>query len=582
MLNYIGLYPNPHESELNMDFLTSANDKSLDDYVIACMLDMESIENIKILDYKIIHDQDDVDINRHMININYKRKNLEELKIPKYTYVTDSRYHEIVFRIKISTNLSEKIIEKRILVPTLYNGTYLINGKKMKAIWQLVDASTYSQRGRVTMKSRMPTIVYHNNHKITTDVDGTEFVLPNFMYAQDTSKKRRGRAATGKKRIKFINPLLIYATKMGMKRTLAFFGMDGLIKFKKSYTKKDEKENVIFQCNEVYIVVNKEIFDRFDMVRAFVCMAVHLQNRDFPVTMDVLEDREYWMCRLGYLGNVKNKNIYTFLEKGRTAIHMIERLADPITTSTFRLPEIYKSNIYYILYWMITNFDALKQRVNIDMGNKRIRKNEAIVLATLGRKLSENINKLIEKKTRSKMNTMDTLLELFNFNSDILMTGMTIMNDMVKSGDNSNDMAFLNDFAYTAKGPNSLGENSSRAIAEKYLYLHPSMVGAIDLFTTSNSDPGMSGSIVPFVKLYDGFFFTEEGEPCQARYLFEKELKEEFHIDRKLPLDTFEEYIEYISSKKQFDRYLRYEPIRIVEKEDAEKDNVGKDGDGIE
>lgn len=568
MLNYIALYPNEHENELNMDFLTSANDKSLDDYIIACMMDVESIENIKVLGYKIIEDQDEVDLNNHMININFKKKNLEDLKVPQYIYTTDSRYHEIIFRIKISTNLNEKFITKRILVPTLYNGYYLINGRKMKAIWQLVDASTYSQRGRVTMKSRMPTIIYHNKHKILSDVNGTEYVLPNFMYAQDTSgKKRRGRAATGKKRIKFVNPLMIYATKMGITKTLSFFGMDGIVKFKKSYTKKDEKTNYIFECNDVYISVNKELFDYFPLVKSFVCMATLLQNRDFPVNMDNLDDTQYWMCRLGYIGSAKNKNLLSFLEKGKTAIHMIERLADDITTSTFRLPEIYRSNIYYIMYWMITNFDSLKQRVNIDMAHKRIRKNEAIVLATLGRKLSENINKLIEKKTQSKNNSMDTLLEIFNFSSDIVMTGMTIMNDMVKVGDNSNDMAFLSDFAYTAKGPNSLGETSSKAISEKYLYQHPSMVGVLDLFTTSNSDPGMSGSIVPFVKLYDGFFFTEEGEPCQARYLFEKELKEEFHIDRKIPLDTFDEYISYITKKKQFDRFLRYEPILIVEKE---------------
>ena len=93
------------------------------------------------------------------------------------------------------------------------------------------------------------------------------------------------------------------------------------------------------------------------------------------------------------------------------------------------------------------------------------------------------------------------------------------------------------------------------------------MVGTVDLFTTSNSDCGMSGSIVPFVKLYDGFFFTPEHEPCKARYYFECELKEKFGIDRKLPLDTFDDYIEYISKQKIFDKDLAYEPICIVERE---------------
>lgn len=96
------------------------------------------------------------------------------------------------------------------------------------------------------------------------------------------------------------------------------------------------------------------------------------------------------------------------------------------------------------------------------------------------------------------------------------------------------------------------------------------MVGTLDLFTTSNSDCGMSGAIVPFVKLYDGFFFTPEREPCRARYLFEVTLKEMFGIDRKLPLDTFEEYLEYISKHDTFDKDFQYEPITIVEREKPE------------
>lgn len=489
MLDYIALYPNEHEKEFNLDFLSSAHDKPLDYYVIACMKDFESIENIEILDYKVIEDQDEVDINYHMINYNYKKKDPTSTVIPKHMYTMNSMYHEIDFRIRVHTNLNEKIINKKILVPTLYNGTYLINNKKMKAIWQLVDKSTYSQRGKVTMKSRMPIIIYHNKHKITSDIHGTEFVLPIFSFAQESGKKKNS-AAVKKKKMRFINPLMIYSAKMGIDNTIKFFGMQDIVYFKTNYTKKDEEKFYIFECNEVYICVKKEFFDEYDLVKAFVCMAAHLQNRDFPVTREHLNDKEYWICRIGYVGSVKNKNLSTFYEKGRTSIHMIERLLDTFSIEALKLPNIYKENVYQVIYWMITNFDSLKQRVNIDMANKRIRKNEVIVSSTLGRKIAENINKLIERKSKSKMNTMDTLLELFNFNSDIIVTGMRNMNDIVKSDDASNDMAFLSDFAYTNKGPNSLGEGNSKMIAEKYRYLHPSMVGVVDLFTTSNSDCG--------------------------------------------------------------------------------------------
>ena len=62
---------------------------------------------------------------------------------------------------------------------------------------------------------------------------------------------------------KFINPLMIYASKMGMKKSISFFGMDNIVKFKRSYTKKDEKNCYIFECNDIYVTVVKELFDEF-------------------------------------------------------------------------------------------------------------------------------------------------------------------------------------------------------------------------------------------------------------------------------------------------------------------------------
>ena len=70
--------------------------------------------------------------------------------------------------------------------------------------------------------------------------------------------------------------------------------------------------------------------------------------------------------------------------------------------------------------------------------------------------------------------------------------------------------------------PNSIGEGNNKMIAVKYRYLDPSMVGVLDLNVSSNSDIGMSGSFVPFVNLYDGYFFTEERQPCKKRYDFEQ------------------------------------------------------------
>lgn len=573
MIDYISLYPNPYESSFNDDVLLGLQDTPLEDFIIMAMRELEAVSNIKIEKIETVRNQDEVDINRHLINVNYKKKDLDSIEIPKFKYTSESRYGEMVFTIRVSTNLHEKVIHKRILFPLEYDGYYYSNGKRMKAIWQIVDASTYSQRGKSTLKSRMPIIIYQNKKREMVDINGEVHISPSYSYALNS----KGRNPKAKTKSKFINPIMIYSAKMGFMNTCEFFGMDGIVDVSPTYKEEDLKTNYVFQLNDVYIIVNQDLYNKYELVRSFACMVYNLASKDFPVTWEALEDREYWTCRIGTVGAIKNKSLSTFLEKGITNLYMIERLLDETTINNLRLPEYYKHNIYYLLYWMITNFDALRSRVNIDMRNKRIRKNEYIVNASLGRKINENLNRLIEKRGRSRMNTMDTLLELFNFGSDIIVAGMRNLNDLIKPDDIVNDNDFVLDTAFSMKGPNSLGDGNSKMIAVKYRYLHPSMVGVLDLNTSSNSDIGLSGSIVPSTQLYDKYYFTPEHEPCTARYEFDKSLKtEEKMKNRVLHFSDFNSYIKAIGKSDKFKQYLSYIPITIVEKlspsEQAEKD----------
>ena len=563
MLSFIDQYPNAYEAYFNDDIIYGGQDTPIVDLMIQAMSETEAIENVHIEGIEVIPDQDEVDINQHMININFKKKNLSAIEIPKFKYMAVSRYGEIVFTIRITTNLNEKIIVKRLLYPIEHDGFYYNNGKRMKAIWQVVDASTYSQRGKQTLKSRMPTIIYQNRKRVFVDVEGVEHVMTSYSYALNSKTRRPG----SKTHTRFINPLMIYFAKIGFKLTRAFFGMADIVEVVTQYNEEELEEHYIFQVDAVFVKVKKEMFDEYELVRSFVCMFCNCRSKIFPVEEISLEDKEYWVCRIGTVGAARNKNILSFKEKGTTTIYMSERLLDKKTINNLRLPMYYKQNIYFLMYWMMTNFQELRRFANIDMRNKRIRRNEYIVDSTLGKKINENINRIIEKRGKSKMNTMDTLLELFNFNSDIVVSGMRNLNDVIKSDDIVNDMDFILDLAYSNKGPNSLGESNSKMIATKYRYLHPSMVGVVDLNVSSNSDVGMSGSFVPYVKLYDGFYFTPEHEPCQARYQFDKSIAEKHGLPTIAPTGTFDMYAEGLRKDNPYADLLKYEKIEIVEKE---------------
>jgi hypothetical protein len=569
MLNYIAMYPNKYEDSFNDEVILGLKDKPLTDFIIMAMKEFEAIENIDITKIEIVDEQDKIDLNQHLININFKKKDIDSIEVPKFKFREESRYGEIIFTIDVHTNLNRKIIKKHILYPIEYEGFYYNNGKKMKAIWQLIDASTYSQRGKNTLKSRMPIIIYQNKNRFFNDISEVPHRMSSYSYALNTKSRKPG----AKIKTKFINPIMIYCAKMGFSNTIEFFGMKDIVFIDDDYNYDELEKYYIFPLDSLFIKVDKELFEEFEPVKAFVCMTCNIGSKDFPLSFKRLEDTTYWINRIGTIGSAKSKNLDSFHEKGLTAIYMIERLLDQTTIENLRLPDYYKTNIYYLMYWMIMNFDDLRKHSNIDMSNKRLRRNEYIVNASLGKKINENINRIIEKRGKSKMNNMDTLLELFNFPSDIILSGMRNLNDLIKSDDIVNDLNWLLDLAYSSKGTNALGQDNSKMISDKYRYIHPSMLGKLDMNVSSNSDVGMSGSLVPTVQLYNGFYFTPEVEPCGKRYEFDKELRDKnpkkFDINRgyKINFKSLETYIDSVEKNDKFRELLEYEPIEIIEKE---------------
>lgn len=536
MLDYIHMVKNPLRDEYNTGLLTGSIDYSLEELVDITMHEAEAISNIKIEEVTIERDMDNIDLNEHKVNINFKKKN-PEVDIPKFKYIQDGYYEEMAFKIRITTNLNEKVIVKKILVPVNVDGFYIINGKKAKAVWQLCEASVYTQRGKITLKSRMPIIMYRGKSHHMTDINGNMYEFYPYSYAMEIRARRRHGAA-GKNKNRYINPMMIFAAKMGVFNALKFMGVNHAIDIVQK-VKNDEEYFIYFALDNVFIKVDRIAFEESVIIRSVVGMLTYLTSAKHKVSWDCLDDRGYWICRLGYVG-ATDDNLEKYREKGKTTLLMIERPLDELTRMNLRVPEPYKESIYTIIRWMIYEFDSLKVKVNIDMNNKRIRRNEAIIKATLGRKLSENINKVISKKSSSRDNNMETLLEIFSFPSSIIVNGMNNLNDIIKPDDMVNDLTILQDMAFTAKGPESLGENSTKNVKTSMRDLHLSMMGKIDLNCTSNSDVGLSGSLTPFVKLYDRFFFSPEREPCYNMYDTIKFIQEKGHDVRENPDDKIQ------------------------------------------
>lgn len=526
MKDFIHLYEHPSTKDYNDAFLRSANDYSMEELVVTCMKEYEAIENITLERYDHITDIDEINMNEHRLNINFKKKRQDD-PIPNYKYIFEDVCTEMRFYFTIKTNLDEKQICKKILLPRSIDGFYTINNKRAKPIWQIVEASVYTQRGRITLKSRMPLTLYKQPNRPMVDINNTPFTFKQYSCLMDaTSKKRRNVKVATKSKNKYINPMLLMSAKIGIFDAILFFGVRDAITIVENVKKSKMDKYYYFPLDEVFIKVSKELFDTNDFVQSITGLLYYLSNKDNPVTWETIFDKEYWICRLGLVGSItKDKHLTAFKEKGKTTLLMFERHLKEMTVKSLRLPQCYKENVYEVLRWMMTDYDELKAKDNIDVNNKRIRKNEYIVDSTLGRKISEMINSLISKLSDSRQNDMDSLLELFNYSSCIILNGMRNLSDLIKSDDVVNDNSMLLDLAYSTKGPEALGEKSSKNVVLRMRDIHPSFVGVIDPNCTSNSDIGMSGAFTPFVKIYDRFYFTPEWEPSTALFETNKDIR---------------------------------------------------------
>ena len=76
---------------------------------------------------------------------------------------------------------------------------------------------------------------------------------------------------------------------------------------------------------------------------------------------------------------------------------------------------------------------------------------------------------------------------------------------LVSYKDCVNDLDSLTALKYTYKGVSGIGEKSN-AISSAYRAIHPSHLGRIDIDSSSNSDPGVSGTLCPLSNLHDSHF----------------------------------------------------------------------------
>ena len=143
---------------------------------------------------------------------------------------------------------------------------------------------------------------------------------------------------------------------------------------------------------------------------------------------------------------------------------------------------------------------------NLDVVIKRIRF-EDYIAAIYASKLSPGIYRISDLGAKADIKS---LRRAVNIRPDYLLSAIT-KQKFINYRNMVNDMDSIIAIKYTYKGISGIGEKTNQ-VSQIYRNVDISHIGRLDPDTSSNSDPGLTGSLCPLTKLYDNSF-EEYEEP---------------------------------------------------------------------
>lgn len=406
---------------------------------------------------------------------------------------SDLKVIKIVYFIQINEKkdgLVSDYITVYIAIPRIIDGFYFrINGNMYSAMYQIVDASTYNnstarnaKKQSITFKTVfMPIRVYRYSGSMTT-IDGEELECTYFIANM------------------FKKSLLL------MKYFIAKFGVYGAMEFLKisdvfflqDISNVDKEQNFIFQLRDFYIIVPKMLYNSVQIYQSFVYTMYHVLAYMKDTEFNDIFNIKVYIRSLG--AEFTSKDLDTIYDKGLNILGSLEFIYDNMTKRDLKLEEYDKQDVYTVLRWMIYEFNALRQKDNLDISTKKVRYAEYLA-SFYANRLAIGIYRISDKAERANLATIKKAIQI---PPTYLINAITKC-QLVNYKNCVNDLDSLIALKYTYKGISGIGE-SSNAISGAYRAVHPSHLGRVDIDSSSNSDPGVSGTICPLTTLKDGHF----------------------------------------------------------------------------
>lgn len=402
-------------------------------------------------------------------------------------------------QVNSQTGQKEKVYTECPLYIPLYVDKYhfYIKGNKYSAPYQIIDAITYTNRENMIVlktKTRAIKLAKEKKPNGVADAYGNRYIA-NIFYLYMTKKK-----------VPFV---LYYFAHYGFYNTFRYFGADKFCKFSATLPDVPEENNIYFKFGQIYIVVDKDAFDKYYNLRNFIFTVLECQKRGLD--KEAIEDCIRWKIILG--STISENNA---LEKGKGLVKTFMISLDGRTITNIRnlVGGSPKENMFAVVRWMFLKFSSLSSKSS-NLLNKRIRISEWIIDPFL----KETFRKLYRYlATTEKTRDIKRLVDIVKCPESLILgaicgknrAGLTL--SIAKYAAGVNDNVLIKDaLRYTINGPGTPGSSGGSLTSTQFRIFDTSYVGRVDLYQSSNSDPGVSGCLTPTCKIdMDNLVFSKD------------------------------------------------------------------------
>ena len=503
----ISRFINESRDKFNPKFFERSEDEIMDQLmkvILSCERESKYF-TIKVDSFRVVDDFDE--INRTLYNY-YENLTKNKAKSKKrnnpYEYINlnPSAIRLLVVKYYVKDKSDEDFIEVIIAVPRIVDKYYFdINGIMRSTLFQIVDGSTYNNG---TSNAKVPSITlkiifmatrvtrYYNSFKTTK---GEEVKL-NYYHSRIFNK--------GISACKYI------LAKYGYYGFIDFMGINDSIIIT-SFDMNDDDYYTFQSSSNIFINSPKFILDRVPVVQTAV--ATLLQSIVDGIDYMHVFDTNFWIRSLGAeftsggmekmisILDPNDDSVPDTFDKGLSILESLENIYDNNTRDEIRLPMEDKATTYHLLRWIMREFNSLRLKDNLDIGFKKIRFAEYIA-SLYAFKVAQGIYRVSDANKRA---SIEGIRKAIRTDPNFLLTAIT-KSKMVSYRNMVSDMDSMQALKFTYKGVSGLGENSNDSIPSIYRSIHPSHIGRVDLDSSSDGNPGITGTICPFAPNFDGFF----------------------------------------------------------------------------